>query len=197
MKFSENRIFSFNTLPRFFPQRLKLLWCLLLVFLLFSFLGISCERDDLAHEKRKPQNKAELEQAKIIFTEEGILQAILDADKMETRGSIIWGWNINVKFYQPKDSVPNGGMLADSGYVGQGVGRRRIVSVFGNVSLEAPDGTKLYSDSLRWNPQKGQVESGSKVKVVRGNEIIVGVGFISDPNFEKIRVKNVSGTISG
>jgi len=197
MKISENKIFSFNTLPCFFPQRLKLLGCLLLVFLLFSFLGISCERDNLAHGKRKPQNKAELEQAKIIFTEEGILQAILDADKMETRGSIIWGWNINVKFYQPKDSVPNGGMLADSGYVGQGVGRRRMVSVFGNISLEAPDGTKLYSDSLRWNPQKGQVESGSKVKVVRGNEIIVGVGFISDPNFEKIRVKNVSGTISG
>ena len=169
----------------------------LLVSLAFILLLNGCFNEEtIDGGKKKPQSLATVEQVKIRFTENGILQAILYSDRLEERDKLTWGWVIKVDFFTDTDTIPDGAMIADSGVVHEGKGRnRREVSVFGNVKLDAPDGTILYSDSLRWNPRTQKIESKSKVKVIRGKEIIEGVGFTSDPGFEHIRIINVKGRL--
>lgn len=169
------------------------------IILLSTFsvaLFIGCSNDNRSAQTKAVSSGTSADTVKIYFTEDGNLQAILYATRMEERKKLTWGWNIKVDFFSDNDSIADGGMVADSGVVKKGRGRRRSkVEVFGNVHLTAPDGTELFSDSLRWNPRTQMVESNSKVKIVRGTEVIDGIGFVSDANFKKIRVKKVSGRI--
>ncbi len=167
---------------------------MLLCALLWVFWGCAKSRD----ESRAPSGSAsQTEAVKVFFTEGGRLQAILYANRLEERDGTTWGWDIKVDFFPAGDTIPRGGMVADSGFVlGRGT-RRRTVAVFGDVVLVAPDGTKLFADSLRWNPKNHQIESGSAVRLVRGREVIEGVGFRSDPNFQHITVTQVRGKIEG
>ncbi len=159
-------------------------------------LFISCSNENSSAQTKEVGSSTSADTVKIYFTEEGNLQAILYATRMEERKKLTWGWNIKVDFFSDKDSIADGGMVADSGVVKKGRGRRRSeVEVFGDVHLTAPDGTELFSDSLRWNPRAQMIESNSKVKIIRGAEVIDGVGFVSDASFKKIRVKKVSGRI--
>ncbi|MCD6594352.1 LPS export ABC transporter periplasmic protein LptC [bacterium] len=166
-----------------------------LFFAIMIFQG--CSDNEVSNtSKTKPQSLSTTEKVKVKFTESGNLQAILYSDSLVDREKNTWGWNIDVDFFTGDDTISDGGMLADSGFVLDGRGtKRRQVLVFGNVHLTAPDGTELFADSLRWNPKTQQIESGSKVKVVKGKEIIHGIGFKSDPNFKHIKIINVSGRI--
>lgn len=165
---------------------------------ILSLLMSGCSEQSESRTSGSAKSVTEADTVKVYFTESGKLQAILYSLKMEERKEITWGWNIKVDFFRDEDSIPDGYMVADSGAVKQGRGRRKSeVSVFGNVHLIAPDGTELFSDSLRWNPRRQLIESNSEVKIIRGDETIIGKGFTSDPNFEKIRVKQVSGKIRG
>ena len=167
----------------------------LLLPIVAFFSIFSCGGDKTTVREQRPQSKSTIQRARITFTEGGKLQAILYASRLETRGELTFGWDIDVKFFTDDDTIPDGGMIADSGYVTEGTGRNRLVKVFGNISLIAPDGTKLYADSLRWNPTTGKIESNSRVKVVRRTEMVEGIGIVSDPNFKEIRVKNVRGRL--
>jgi len=137
-----------------------------------------------------------MDNAKIYFTENGALQSILYASQMVERNKITYGMEIKVDFFKDKDTIPDGGMTADSGFVNEGKGRNRIVTVLGDVHLISPDGVELFADSLRWNPRNQQIESESKVKIINGNEVIEGTGFMSDAGFQKIRLKQVKGQMS-
>ncbi len=162
---------------------------------LIMFSGCTDE-DSTGELRKKPQSLASAENVRVKFTESGILQAILYANTLEDRKKLTWAWHIRVEFFTDTDTITDGGKAADSGSVREGRGmNKREVQVFGNVHLTAPDGTELYSDSLRWNPRTQEIESGSKVKVIRGKEIIHGVGFTSDPGFEHIRIINVKGRL--
>jgi len=162
---------------------------------LMMFYGCTDE-DSTGELRKKPQSLASAENVRVKFTENGILQAILYANILEDREKLTWAWHIRVEFFTDTNTIPDGGMVADSGFVREGRGiNKREVQVFGNVELTAPDGTELYSDSLRWNPRTQEIESGSKVKVIRSKEIIHGVGFKSDMGFEHIRIVDVKGRL--
>ena len=161
---------------------------------LMLFWGCSGE-DEKETRSQSPRSLAVATNVKIRFTESGKLQAILYASKVADYDTLTWGWNLRADFFTDSDTVADGGMTADSGYVKQDRAGRRVVSVFGNVRLVAPDGTRLFADSLRWNPKYQQIESNSKVRIIRGADTIEGTGFVSDPNFKHIRVVNVRGRI--
>jgi len=156
------------------------------------FWGCS-EESGTESKSQKPKSLAVAQKVRIKFTEAGKLQAILYADRVVDYDSLTWGWNLKADFFADDDTIPDGGMTADSGYVRQDRRGRRMVSVFGNVHLISPDSTELFADSLRWNPKYQQIESNSQVKIVRGQDVIEGTGFVSDPNFKHIRVLNVRG----
>ena len=168
---------------------------LLLIHLFFFITGCSEDRQSSTNGAGK-KSLTLVDTVKVYFTDAGKLQAILYALRMEEVKGVTWGWDIRVDFFQDDDEKPDGYMVADSGMVKQGRGRRRSeVSVFGDVHLTAPDGTELFADSLRWNPRRQMVESNSDVRIVRGSEVVEGRGFTSDPNFNRIRVKSVRGKI--
>ena len=163
---------------------------------IFIAVAIGCSGGDENAQSSAERSGTTADRIKVYFTEEGKLQAILYASRIEERDKSTFGWDIDVDFFADNDTIPDGGMVADSGIVKKGRGRRKSeVSVFGNVHLTAPDGTELFSDSLRWNPRAQMIESNSQVKIVRGDEVINGVGFVSDASFKKIRIKKVSGKI--
>ncbi|RKZ35229.1 LPS export ABC transporter periplasmic protein LptC [bacterium] len=161
-----------------------------------QFCGCASEDETEQSSSNRPQSQTTAEQVKVKFTESGRLQAILYSNRMEEKDNLTWSWNIDVDFFTDDDTIADGGMKADSGYVlSGGSSRKRQVTVFGNVHLIAPDGTELFADSLRWNPAKQQIESNSKVKVIRGKDVVEGIGFESDPNFMHIRIINVKGKL--
>ena len=171
-----------------------------LAFFIATMIFQGCSNDEVSDTPTHstPKSFSTAYNTEVKFTEGGNLQAILHADSLVDRGKNTYAWNIKVDFFADRDTIYDGKMTADSGFVVKSKGvRRQRVSVFGDVHLIAPDGTELYSDSLRWNPKTQQIESGSKVKIVRGKEVIHGTGFKSDPNFEHIKIIDVSGKIEG
>jgi len=163
----------------------------------FVVILLGCSKTDTGVVETT-KNASTADTVKVYITDGGKLQAILNALRMEERNKATWAWNIDVDFFQDGDTIADGGMIADSGKIEQSKGMKRShVNVFGHVHLIAPDGTQLFSDSLRWNPTKQQIESNSKVKIIKGNEIIEGIGFSSDANFQRIHVKKVHGKIDG
>lgn len=134
--------------------------------------------------------------ASMEFTEEGLVTATLNAQKLLFFDDkhIIWGYDINVDFFDQKGQLA-GVLVADSGWVKS---ETQEVTVYGNVKVSMDDGTLLWADSLSYYPEIQRIKTESDVQVERQGEYISGNSFDSDLNFEDIRIKgNVSGRLSG
>jgi hypothetical protein len=58
-----------------------------------------------------------------------------------------------------------------------------------------PAGDILETELLFWSEPKERVWSDRFVRFKRGDQIIMGTGFESDPSLTKWNIKNVTGTI--
>ena len=58
------------------------------------------------------------------------------------------------------------------------------------------DGSRLETSALTWYSKKNKMETNEYVKVVRGDNIMEGVGMESDLMLENVTIKKVSTKIS-
>ncbi len=167
-----------------------------MVFLLV--LGFACKGEKKATEEisTKDLPDQQLDSSTIFFTIKGERNAVLWAEhifKYNNRKKMI-AKNINVDF----DGEPpegDGVLVADSGTVSDG---QKIIEVFGNVRLKTERGTKLITESLKWDTQTDKVTSDDHVKIERGKEKIEGKGLETDVGFNKVIIKEqISGQLSG
>jgi LPS export ABC transporter protein LptC len=126
----------------------------------------------------------------IYFSNNGKLQAKLvtshlmefDTKKIKLLDSV------RVKFYNKEGEV-NSTLVSDSGKVNDV--KKEFVAI-GNVVLKGSQGRVLYCDSLIWNSADEKIYTDSKLKIIDGNEIIEGVGLVSDKNLENYVIRKIT-----
>jgi LPS export ABC transporter protein LptC len=104
-----------------------------------------------------------------------------------------WAFVLHVDFYD-SNGVHASALTADSALVREG---QRLMEGFGNVHVLTDKGTTLESPHLAWNDFSQTVSTDSFVVVTRGEDVMSGYGFQSDPDLTRIVFRRqVSGRIA-
>jgi len=105
------------------------------------------------------------------------------ADVYSSEGySDIFG--VKIDFYG-EDGRVKSVLTAERGRV---LEKTKDLEAFGDVRVETSEGVTLEADSLRWDNRASRITSDSYVRLTRGNELLTGYGFDSDPSLSDIRV---------
>ena len=59
----------------------------------------------------------------------------------------------------------------------------------GNVVVIAEDGRRLETPQLRYDPGRNEISGDSAFVLTRPEDILEGIGFVTDPNLTRITVK--------
>jgi LPS export ABC transporter protein LptC len=92
--------------------------------------------------------------------------------------------SLRVDFYQRSDEIRSV-LTADSGRVDS---REGNLEARGNVVVITPEGNRLETEQLSWDRKGARVTSEVEVRLVRGRDVLTGIGFESDPNLERFRL---------
>lgn len=104
-----------------------------------------------------------------------------------------WAYNLNVDFYN-RLGKHTSTLKADSALVREKV---RLLQGFGNVRIVTDDGRTLESPHLAWDDAGRSITTDSLVTITRGEDVMKGYGFASDPELTRIRLRRqVSGRIT-
>jgi LPS export ABC transporter protein LptC len=65
----------------------------------------------------------------------------------------------------------------------------RDMQAFGQVRIRTDEGLRLEADEVRWVQKEGRILSDSRVRFTRGENVLTGVGFESDPSLKDIEIR--------
>jgi LPS export ABC transporter protein LptC len=119
-------------------------------------------------------------------TTEGKLEWILRAEQAwrENPNAPTRLARLRVDFYQRTDQIRST-LTADSGRVD---GQKGTLWANGNVVVVTTEGNQLQTEELFWDRKNGQVVSDVAVRFLRGEDVLTGIGFRSDPNLEHYEI---------
>ena len=104
-----------------------------------------------------------------------------------------WAFTLNVDFYD-QTGKHTSTLRADSALVREKV---RLMEGFGRVRIVTDDGRTLEAPHLAWDDAKRLITTDSLVTITRGEDVMKGYGFTSDPELTHIRLRSqVSGRIT-
>ena len=72
--------------------------------------------------------------------------------------------------------------------------RTKNMEIFGNVEGVSDDGT-LYTNELFWKEKEGLIYAPGKVKIVRGDSVMLGQNMTADPSLEVVNMEDVAFTL--
>lgn len=104
-----------------------------------------------------------------------------------------WAFELNIDFYDDAGEHTST-LIADSAYVRE---RDHFLEVFGAVRITTDDGRILTTDRLAWDDVDQRIYTESFVEITRGEDMMSGYGFESDPELKHIKLRRqVSGTLT-
>lgn len=92
---------------------------------------------------------------------------------------------LKVDFYQGTDRIRST-LRSDSGRVDSAKG---VLVAMGRVVVVTPEGNHLETEELIWDRKSSRVTSDRFVRLIRGNDVLTGVGFVSNPNLTSYTLK--------
>ena len=88
----------------------------------------------------------------------------------------------------------NSNLVGDSGVIRE---TNNTLLVFGEVVVITKDSAQLETDFLRWNPDRGKIETDAFVRLTRGEDVVTGWGMEADPDLGRLRIlSQVSGSVT-
>jgi LPS export ABC transporter protein LptC len=73
---------------------------------------------------------------------------------------------------------------------------RGVLIATGHVVVVTVEGNRLETEELYWDRKNAKVSSDVFVRLTRGEDVITGIGFESDPNLERYEIrKNVQASV--
>lgn len=104
-----------------------------------------------------------------------------------------WGFGLFIDFFDEQGKHTST-LVADSALVRE---KQRFLEVFGRVKITTDDGRTLDTDHLAWNDTKRVITTDGYVVITKGNDIMRGYGFESDPELTHIRLlRQVTGRLT-
>ncbi len=92
---------------------------------------------------------------------------------------------VEVDFYDD-EGLPFSTLTADSGYIDEKTKDMRAV---GNVVVVNRDSARLESEELKWDHKREKIVSDQFVKIIRGRDVLTGIGLESDAQIESVEIK--------
>lgn len=166
-------------------------------FFLFALVLISfgCKE-----EKLKPKIDAsiaseelpdqESKNAKITFTEEGKLKAILYSDNIKVIGdkSEKLLKNLRIEFFDD-DEIRTSVLTSLNGKIDD---KTQDMYAIDSVVAVSDSGVTLTTDELIWKNKTKKISSDKFVRIISNEEIIEGYGFESDQNLTNYTIFNIT-----
>ena len=102
------------------------------------------------------------------------------------------GYVLDIDFLDSLGEIKSN-LVGDSGVIRE---RDNTLQVYGDVVVVTKDSARLDTDFLRWNPERGMIESDAFVRFTRGDVIMSGWGMEADPDLGRLRIlSQVSGSV--
>jgi len=138
--------------------------------------------------------ESELHNSTMVFTVKGIRNTIVKtsyiAKYSEKKES--FGRDIRADFFD-ENGIHTSDMVADSGWFDE---KNQKMEVMGNVVVVNEDGTKLETESLRWDPNIDKIVTDDFVKITRGEDILTGYGLRTNQKMSNIQIlRDVKGVV--
>ncbi len=128
--------------------------------------------------------------AKITFTEEGKLKAILFSDTIkvfsEKRETDLK--NVKINFFDENEKQTSS-ITSERGKIDD---RTQDMYAIGNVVAVSDSGITLTTDELLWKNKEKKIVTDKFVKIKSDKEIIEGYGFESDQNLKNYTIFNIT-----
>jgi len=99
---------------------------------------------------------------------------------------------LDVDFYDSLGQVTSN-LVGDSGIIRENT---QHFIVYGHVVVITPDGARLETDSLAWNPVVNKIQTDAFVKLTRDGDVMTGWGLDANKDLTRVRIHDVSGTVS-
>jgi len=104
-----------------------------------------------------------------------------------------WAYTLHVDFYDSL-GVHTSTLNSDSALIRE---QARLLEVFGHVLVVSDQGQTLQSQHLAWNDSSQMISTDSFVVITRGEDVMSGYGFRSDPELKRIVFRRqVSGQLT-
>lgn len=129
------------------------------------------------------------------LTNGGLLRGILLADTAlmyddNTRTELK---KVNTTFYT-QTGAPNGTLTSLRGTYNIRLGS---MEARGNVVVVSTDGRRLVTQHLKYDPTRNEISSDSAFTLTEPSRTVEGVGFVSDPNMNTVKILRASKYTGG
>jgi LPS export ABC transporter protein LptC len=168
----------------------------------FAFLFLAVLISSCSENKIKPVVNSALDEtsiptqeswdSKIIFTEEGLLRAILYTDHLmvfEDKGETLLE-NVKIDFYNKKGKIESV-LTSKRGRVDD---RTKDMFAIDSVVAVSDSGVTLRTDELEWVNKTKKIKTDRFVRIESEEEIIEGYGFESDQFLRNYEIYEITYT---
>lgn len=176
----------------------------ILIFCGICLILISCGEDEDSSVKQTEKVTQEIISFTSNHTQAGYLKWSLKAKKaifFETHEILIT--EPSVKIYESQESLQDGTDLPEdnspkfmtvTGDEGEVDDRTKDMKIFGNVKGVNDSGT-LYTNELFWKDKEGLIYAPGKVRIVRGDSVMLGRNMTADPSLNVVDMEDVAFTL--
>lgn len=128
--------------------------------------------------------------SKIIFTEDGIIKAVLYSDHLtkydNTKETLLEGVKIN---FFDEDGTFSSTLTSKKGKVDEATKNMYAID---SVVTVSDSGVTLRTDELMWNNSKRRITTDKFVTIISADEEIQGFGFESDQGLDNYVIYNIT-----
>jgi len=163
------------------------------IFLAIFFLAGCSESGKKAQLSDKSREVVTMRGFHMVQTELGVKKYEIDANEasINPRAKMIRFFNVKTRYFDKDKEVAT--LKSDAGVIRTDTNN---IDVKGNVVMTTRDGSRLETSSLSWDNVKNKIRTKEYVKVIKGDNIMEGVGMESDLMLENVILKKVSTKIS-
>ena len=167
-----------------------------IIWLLFLTALVACTNDpklvqDFVSDKE--QAIEQITEAELLHTENGKIKVRIVANKIERfqnqQPGLIFSKYMEVYFYNDSSDLRST-LMANDASIDED---KKIMLAQNNVVLTSVDDKRLETEELVWDEKQEKIYTDKKVKIIIGNEVIYGEGFISNPDFSEYSITKIHG----
>lgn len=168
---------------------------LFFIILAASFIACASTETPQHVEDDTDYPDTQLDDATIVFTEDGITSVIVEAQHIDRWQSCdsTEADSVFIRFYD-KEGAERSSLTADRGLIRE---KSEKVNVYGNVVAINEDSTILRTESLEWDPETQLITTEDYVEIERTNgDVLTGYGLKGDRNLQELEIlRDVKGKV--
>ena len=125
------------------------------------------------------------------LTRDGVREALVEADTAyfyRDSTAVILQGNVRLRAYNRESGTERALVTADKGRLD--TTNNSMIARGNAILLVEPDGRRIESSELNYNPSRDAISSDSSTTLYEGEMIVEGTGFDADLNFVNVRIRN-------